>query len=120
MPLTAIRYCVQCSYDLRRLPVFTRAAANLFGDEELQTIQETLLLNPESGDVIPGGGGLRKIHMELPDRGKRGGARVIYYWWKRDERCYLIYAYAKNEQSDLTRDQLRLPARIMKEEIDNG
>jgi hypothetical protein len=102
------------------LPVFTRVAAGLFEDDALQDIQEMLLADPEAGDVIPGGGGLRKLRVALPGRGKRGGARVIYYWWAKREHCYLVYAYAKNEQSDLTRDQLKQLARIMKQETHDG
>ena len=102
------------------LPVFTRVAAGLFDDEALQGIQEILLSDPEAGDVIPGGSGLRKLRVPLPGRGKRGGARVIYYWWTRREYCYLVYAYAKNEQSDLTRAQLKQLARIMKQETHDG
>ena len=45
---------------------------------------------------------------------------MIYYWWTRRERCYLVYVYAKNEQSDLTREQLKLLARVMKEETYDG
>lgn len=55
------------------LPVFTRVAAGLFDDEALRRIQEILLADPEAGDVIPGGGGLRKLRAPLPGRGKRGG-----------------------------------------------
>lgn len=102
------------------LPVFTRVAAELFDDEALRRIQEILLADPEAGDLIPAGGGLRKLRTALPGRGKRGGARVIYYWWSRKQRCYLVYAYAKNEKSDLTREQLKQLARIMKEETQDG
>lgn len=102
------------------LPVFTRVAADLFDDEALQGIQEILLADPEAGDMIPSGGGLRKLRVPLPGRGKRGGARVIYYWWPRRKHCYLVYAYAKNEQSDLTRDQLKQLARLMKQETHDG
>jgi hypothetical protein len=102
------------------LPVFTRVAAGLFDDETLRRIQEILLADPEAGNVIPGGGGLRKLRAPLPGRGKRGGARVIYYWWARQRHCYLVYAYAKNEQSNLTREQLRQLARILKEETHDG
>lgn len=45
---------------------------------------------------------------------------MIYYWWTRREHCYLVYAYAKNEQSDLTREQLKQLARIMKQETHDG
>lgn len=102
------------------LPVFTRVAAGLFDDEALRRIQEILLADPEAGYLIPAGGGLRKLRAALPGRGKRGGARVIYYWWPRQQRCYLVYAYAKNEKSDLTREQLKQLARIMKEETQDG
>ena len=51
------------------LPVFTRVAADLFGDDELRGIQDMLLADPEAGDVIPGGGGLRKLRVPLPGRG---------------------------------------------------
>lgn len=102
------------------LPVFTRVAAGLFSDEQIRDIQEVLLADPETGALIPGGGGLRKLRAALPGRGKRGGARVIYYWWARKDHCYLVYAYAKNEQSDLTREQLRQLARVMKEETQDG
>ncbi len=102
------------------LPVFTRVATDLFDDEALQGIQEILLADPEAGDVISGSGGLRKLRVPLPGRGKRGGARVIYYWWARREHCYFVYAYAKNERSDLTREQLKQLARIMKEETHDG
>ena len=65
--------------------------------------------------VIPGGSGLRKLRWPLQGRGKRGGARVIYYRHVPAERIYLIYAYAKNEQADLTRDQIKALAQLMKD-----
>jgi hypothetical protein len=102
------------------LPVFVRVSSDLFDDEALWNIQERLLVNPEAGAVISGGGGLRKLRVPLPGRGRRGGARVIYYWWSQREQCYLVYAYAKNEQSDLTRDQLKQLAQIMKQEVNDG
>ena len=51
----------------------------------------------------------------MQGRGKRGGARVIYYRHVPGERIYLIYAYAKNEQADLTRDQIKALAQLMKD-----
>ena len=62
--------------------------------------------NPDAGDVIPGSGGLRKLRWRLAGRGKRGGLRIIYYRVVSTEQIYLLYVYAKNEQTDLTRDQL--------------
>jgi hypothetical protein len=95
------------------LPVFT--AQELFNDEGLRAVQAQLLANPEAGDLIQGGHGLRKLRAVLAGRGKRGGARVIYYWWPSQRVCYLVYAYAKNRQENLTPAQTRLLAAAMKE-----
>ncbi len=95
------------------LPIFIRCANDLFSDEDLTELQNTLLENPDAGDVIPGGAGLRKLRVPLPGRGKRGGARVIYYHWVSREQCYLVYAYAKNVTANLSPDQLRRLAQAM-------
>ena len=68
---------------------------------------------------IAGGSGLRKLRWSVQGRGKRGGARVIYYRHVPGDRIYLIYAYVKNEQSDLTREQIKLLSQLMKD-IKNG
>ena len=99
------------------LPIFVRCAAELFSDEDMAELQNTLLEDPAAGDLIPGGRGLRKLRVPLPGRGKRGGARVIYYHWVSKEQCYLIYAYAKNVSANLTPDQLRRLAEVMQAEI---
>jgi hypothetical protein len=83
-------------------------------DEDLRGLQNFLLVTPDAGDVIPGGSGLRKLRWPLRGRGKRGGARVIYYRYVTANRIYLLYAYAKNEQEDLTRDQVKALAKAMK------
>ena len=57
---------------------------------------------------MPGSGGLRKLRWRLPGRGKRGGARLIYYWNRAAERVYLLFLYPKNVQADLTPAQLRV------------
>ena len=90
-----------------------------WSDEDLRRLQNHLLALPDAGDVIPGGSGLRKLRWSAQGRGKRGGARVIYYRYVPGHRIYLIYAYTKNEQADLTREQIRLLSKLMKD-IDNG
>jgi hypothetical protein len=60
------------------LPIFIRCTAELFSDEDIRAMQNTLLENPNAGDLIQGGRGLRKLRVPLSGRGKRGGARVIY------------------------------------------
>jgi hypothetical protein len=84
-------------------------------DEELRALQNYLLLSPDAGDLIRGGGGLRKIRWAAQGRGKRGGARVIYYWHVAEHRIYLIYGYVKSERDDLTPQQVKVLAELMKD-----
>ena len=101
------------------LPIFLRCAGELFTDDDLRELQVTLLENPAAGDLIPSGRGLRKLRVPSPGRGKRGGARVIYYHWVSHERCYLVYAYAKNVASDLTKVQLQRLADLIDTELNH-
>jgi hypothetical protein len=73
-----------------------------------------------SAMLIHGTGGLRKLRVGLPGRGKRGSARVIYYWWAAEDRFYLLMAYTKNAQSELTADQRKRLAAAMREELEDG
>lgn len=89
--------------------VFTRRITALGLEESLLQLQNELLANPEAGDVEPGTGGLRKIRMADPGRGKgkRGGARVHYLWLQHKSRIYLIFVYGKNETATLNEQQKR-------------
>ena len=80
-------------------------------------LQVSLLLKPEQGRVIPGGGGLRKMRWSLPGRGKSGGARVIYFWFTALNVIYLLLIYAKNEQADLTPEQVKLLRKTVEAEF---
>ena len=97
------------------LTPFIGFRAEHWTDEDLRGLQNFLLVTPDAGDVIPGGSGLRKLRWSAQGRGKRGGARVIYYWHVPGERIYLIYAYAKSVQADLTREQIKALAQLMKD-----
>ena len=100
------------------LPLFTKHAP--FTDDELATIQQTILDDPLCGDLIRGTHGLRKMRAALGCRGKRGGARVIYCVWTARDCCYLVFAYVKNEQSDLTAAQLKTLGALMREVLRDG
>jgi hypothetical protein len=69
-----------------------------------------LIQNPESGRVIPGTGGLRKLRFAPPSwhTGKRGAARVIYAYIVSGKAVYLFTLYGKNEQADLTPDEKKV------------
>ncbi len=68
--------------------------------------------------MIRGSGGLRKARWPMPGQGNRGGLRVIYYWDEMSETCYMLYAYPKNEQEDLTAAQLKTLCRLVREEFE--
>ena len=86
-------------------PVFTRQIIALVDDDDYAELQRELANNPEAGDVIAGTGGLRKIRMAAKGHGKRGGARVIYYYFSCASQIALLLAYAKNEAENLTTAQ---------------
>ena len=71
----------------------------------LKILEEILLENPHIGDVIQGTGGARKMRIQLDGRGKSGGGRVIYLDVFEKEKLYLLFAYPKNVQEDLTEEQ---------------
>jgi len=98
-------------------PVFTRRIKELVDDDEYRLLQARLIADPDAGDLIPRSGGLRKIRMGVAGRGKRGGARVIYYWVTAKSQIYMLLAYAKNVQEDLTEGQLRLMRDLVKQEF---
>lgn len=75
-------------------------------DDEYRSLQEALITRPESGDLIKGSSGLRKIRWKLEGQGKRGGVRVIYYWVTADDQIRMLYVYRKSKQTDLTPEQI--------------
>ena len=76
-------------------------------DDEYSEMQMFLVRRPDAGSIIKGSGGIRKLRWAGSGRGKRGGLRVIYSWWVAAERISLLLVYPKNEQDDLTADQLK-------------
>lgn len=76
-------------------------------EEALHRLQLALIADPTAGDLDPGTGGLRKVRMPNPRRGKgkRGGARVHYLWLPKWKVFYLVFLYTKDEQDSLTKEQ---------------
>jgi len=77
-------------------------------DESYSVLQLQLAKHPDAGDVIRGSGGIRKVRWSGSGRGKRGGLRVIYYWWVAKDRISMLLVYPKNERDDLTADQVKM------------
>ena len=84
---------------------FARRAERLLSAREYEDLILYLALHPESGDVVPGTGGLRKVRFAAKGRGKSGGVRAIYYFVDADNPLYALLLYGKNEQSDLAPKQ---------------
>ena len=86
---------------------FTKRIQTLLTDEEYSYLQAELIKRPEAGKLISGGKGLRKLRWAGGAKGKRGGVRIIYYFYLKEWQIYMIYPFKKSEQSDLTPEQLR-------------
>lgn len=86
------------------LPPFERQRQRYLDDEAYRAFQQQLLAQPTAGDLIVGTGGLRKVRFgdTRRGRGKRGGLRIIYYWWQRGAEFWLFTIYDKDEMTDLT------------------
>ncbi len=98
-------------------PVFTASVEELLDHDSYHGLQASLILRPEAGVVIARSGGLRKIRWALPGQGKRGGCRIIYFWDEASETFFMLYAYRKSQQEDLTAHQLRILSRLVREEL---
>jgi mRNA-degrading endonuclease RelE of RelBE toxin-antitoxin system len=93
-------------------PVFSRQASKLFNEEQKRELIDFLAMNPEVGDEIPGTGGVRKVRFAASGRGKRGGARVIYYYLDETIPIYALLVYAKNVKTDMSPDEKRVIAAL--------
>lgn len=84
-------------------PEFLAATRKLLSEDERAALLDHLARNPDAGDLIQGTGGLRKLRWAVEGRGKRGGARVIYFFHDVDIPLFALTAYAKNENANLSR-----------------
>lgn len=101
------------------LPAFERHRADYLDDEDFMQLQDLLMASPEAGDVIEGTGGLRKLRFADSRRGKgkRGGLRVIYYYWTGGPEFWLFTLYGKDEMSDLSPRQRAALKQLVKGEL---
>ena len=100
-------------------PTFTKQIKELLSDDEYASFQKDLAAFPESGDVIPGLGGLRKVRMAAKGKGKRGGARVVYLLVPAPGVIFLFYVYTKGNIEDFSSEQkkrLRAAVETIKKE----
>ncbi len=93
-------------------------ARSLLGDEGFDELLEFLARRPKVGRIIPSTGGLRKVRIASSGRGKRGGARVIYYYHNEGKPILLFLIYAKANQEDMTDAQKAEYKKLLSQIID--
>ena len=96
--------------------VFTRLVQEYLGDDEYRALQDELIRRPESGDIVPGSGGVRKLRWRAAGRGKRGGYRVIYYIKMKQELIWMLTIYPKNVAENIPAHVLRQ----IRKEVEDG
>lgn len=96
-------------------PTFTRMVTTLLSDDEYRDLQNALVEFPERGDLITGGGGIRKVRHAAQGRGKSGGVRVIYYWAKDADQIYMLVIYPKSKKDDLSAEETAILRKLVKE-----
>ena len=94
---------------------YRRRASELLTAGQRDAVIDLVAYEPTCGDIIPGSGGLRKVRIGRDGMGKRGGTRVVYYFYNEDFPILLLALYAKNEKSDLTIAEKREFAASMRE-----
>ena len=94
---------------------FTAQAKGLLDDDEIADLKVELSIAPFAGAVMEGTGGVRKHRIGFDGRGKRSGARVIYYFHDREMPIYLLAIYAKSEKIDLSDVEKAAMRKLVKE-----
>ncbi len=102
---------------------FMEDAERVLSPAERVELVNYLSANPTAGDLIPGTGGVRKLRWAAKGKGKRGGARVIYYYHSRHMPLFLLTVYGKGEKADLTaaeRNDFRALVRVLVDSYGRG
>ncbi|MGD0187330.1 MAG: type II toxin-antitoxin system RelE/ParE family toxin [Roseiarcus sp.] len=113
-PLGHYARVIKPLHTVAETPIYLSRAEELMSEKEREAVVELLAASPEIGDLIPGTGGLRKVRIPLAGRGKRGGARVVYYYHDATLPIYLLLVYAKNERDDLSSAQKVVLQRLVR------
>jgi hypothetical protein len=98
-------------------PTFTSQVLQLMLPDTYRALQLALLFRPDQGDIIRESGGIRKLRWQSKSRGKRGGLRLLYYWDKPNDVIYMLFLFPKAKQVDLSKHQLAVLRRLVKEEL---
>ena len=102
-------------FGFRETTAFTERVVEYLSDESYAQLQWYLLNRPDAGDLIRASGGVRKLRWTVAGKGKRGGARVIYYCASARGVFFMLDIYAKSEKEDLTPGELKGLRKLVKE-----
>ena len=97
--------------------IFTKQIKELVSDDEYRELQQELLVQPDKGDLIKNGGGIRKVRCAQGSKGKSGGIRVIYYWITEDDQIFMLLAYPKSVKENLTDKETAILRQLVKEQF---
>ena len=95
------------------IPPFPSAANEIWSEAERSEFIDFIARNPAAGDVIRGSGGVRKVRWSRAGMGKRGGARVIYYYHSELLPLFLLTVYPKSQRDNLTNAQVALMSKVV-------
>ena len=116
-----VGYIINMSYEKEiirtfiEVPLFSKRWKEIgLGDEELRILQIMLLKDPQSGPIMEGTGGIRKVRFPLENKGKSGSVRVCYTDFEEYEVIYLITAFTKDEQDNLTKEERNVLKKLVK------
>jgi len=97
-------------------PIFTKRVLDTLSEEEYRHFQIKVISDPTAGKIIQGSGGIRKIRWFGSGRGKRGGSRILYYWYNEEGLLLMLFIFKKNEKDDLSKDQIKILKSIVESE----
>lgn len=98
---------------------FQKESQKILGESEVDKLKNFLSLNPHSGDIIPGLRGIRKIRWQVNQKGKSGGARIIYFFYNTNMPVFLLDIYRKSEKSDMSFKEKKMLNNMVDELIDS-
>lgn len=93
--------------EFTELPLFEKYIYDYLNDDEYAAFQWDIAQHPDAGNLIKGGGGIRKIRWTAKGKGKRGGVRIIYYHYVSRCEIILMLIYVKNEMNDISPETLK-------------
>ncbi len=101
------------------LPEFIRRSKKLLSEQERNDIINYLAFHPDSGAIIKGSGGIRKLRWKKQGRGKSGGVRIIYYYKNLNLPVFLLTVFAKSDKIDLSKSQRNELSQLVKILVEN-